>query len=63
MDAMVTNGQWCAAGPEYRHGLRVALGGEVERERTMEGVARVSQVLQGFLSKASPGAGDYSKSA
>jgi DNA-binding transcriptional MocR family regulator len=63
MDVMVTNGQWCAAGPEYRHGLRVALGGEIERERTMEGVARVSQVLQGFLGKADPGIGGYTRSA
>ena len=62
-DVMVTNGQWCAAATDYRHGLRIALGGEIERERTMEGVARVSQVLQGILSKANPGTGSYSRSA
>jgi DNA-binding transcriptional MocR family regulator len=63
LDVMATNGQWCAAAPEYRHGLRVALGGEIERARTMEGVARVSQVVQGFLNKANLSLGSYSKSA
>ena len=51
---MVTNGQWCAAAPEYRHGLRLALGGEIERARALEGVARVAQVLEEFLKKAQP---------
>lgn len=63
LDVMVTNGQWCAAATDYRHGLRVALGGEIERERTMEGVARVSQVVQGMLNRTDPRAGGYSKSA
>ncbi|HEX5284501.1 MAG TPA: PLP-dependent aminotransferase family protein [Bryocella sp.] len=49
---MVTNGQWCAAAPEYRHGLRLALGGEIERARTLEGVARVAGVLEGFMKQA-----------
>jgi DNA-binding transcriptional MocR family regulator len=63
LDVMATNGQWCAAAPEYRHGLRVALGGEIERERTMEGVARVSQAVQGFLSRIGVETGKYSRSA
>lgn len=51
-DVMVTNGQWCAAAPEYRHGLRIALGGEIERKRVVEGVARVARVLEGFIKQA-----------
>ncbi len=51
-DVMVTNGQWCAAAPEYRHGLRLALGGEIERARMVEGVARVARVLEGFIKEA-----------
>jgi DNA-binding transcriptional MocR family regulator len=51
-DVMATNGQWCAAAPEYRHGLRLALGGEVDRARALEGVARVAQVLEDFLKEA-----------
>jgi len=51
-DVMVTNGQWCAAAPEYRHGLRLALGGEIERARVVEGVARVAGVLEGFIKQA-----------
>jgi DNA-binding transcriptional MocR family regulator len=43
---MVTNGQWCAVSPEFRHGIRIALGGEIERERMLEGVARVADVLK-----------------
>jgi DNA-binding transcriptional MocR family regulator len=46
--AIVTAGHWCAAGPGYGHGIRVALGGEVQRERTMEGVALVAEVLRRF---------------
>jgi len=42
---MVSNGKWCAVAPEYGRGLRLALGGEVERERTLEGVRRVTVVL------------------
>lgn len=45
---MVTNGQWCAVLPEYRHGLRLALGGEVKREAMLEGVRRVASVLRSF---------------
>ncbi len=51
-EVIVTNGQWCAAAPEYRHGLRIALGGEIERARTLEGVARVAGVLEGFMKQA-----------
>jgi DNA-binding transcriptional MocR family regulator len=43
---VVSNGKWCAVTPEYGRGLRLALGGEVERERTLEGVARVAEVLR-----------------
>lgn len=53
-DVMVTNGQWCAAAPEYRHGLRIALGGEVDRARMLEGVGRVAEVLEDFLKQAPP---------
>lgn len=45
---MVTNGRWCAVAPGYGQGVRIALGGEIERERTMEGVRRVAEVLRGF---------------
>ncbi|HEY5381501.1 MAG TPA: PLP-dependent aminotransferase family protein [Acidobacteriaceae bacterium] len=44
---MITNGRACAAGPGFGQGVRVALGGEVERERVLEGVARVAAVLRG----------------
>lgn len=43
---MVTGGQWCAASPEYRFGMRLALGGEVERDRMLEGVGRVAEELR-----------------
>jgi DNA-binding transcriptional MocR family regulator len=43
---MVSNGKWCAVSPEHGRGLRLALGGEVERQRTLEGVARVASVLR-----------------
>jgi DNA-binding transcriptional MocR family regulator len=46
--AMVTNGRWCAVSPEYGHGIRVAFGGEVERERVLEGVRIVAEVLRGL---------------
>lgn len=45
---MVTNGQWCAVGPEWRHGLRLALGAEVRREDTIEGVRRVAEIVRTF---------------
>lgn len=44
--AMVTNGRACAVGPEFGRGIRIALGGEVERERMLEGVERVAEVLR-----------------
>lgn len=64
-DVMVTNGQWTAAAPEYRHGLRLALGGEVERARALEGVARVADVLEEFLKQdqRQQQAAGYSRSA
>lgn len=43
---LLTGGQWCAATPEFRQGMRVALGGEVERSRMLEGVARLAEVLR-----------------
>ena len=45
-DVLLSSGHWCAAAPEYGRGIRVALGGEVERERTLEGVRRLAEVLQ-----------------
>jgi DNA-binding transcriptional MocR family regulator len=45
---IVTNGKWCAVTPEFGRGLRVALGGEVERERMLEGVGIVAGVLRGL---------------
>lgn len=62
-DVMVTNGQWCAAAPEYRHGLRLALGGEIERARALEGIARVAQVLEDFLKDAQQQDAGYSRIA
>ena len=62
-DVMVTTGQWCAAAPEYRHGLRLALGGEIERARALEGIARVAQVLEDFLKDAQQQDAGYSRIA
>lgn len=62
-DVMVTNGQWCAAAPEYRHGLRIALGGEIDRARMLEGVARVAGVLEGFLKQDMRQKTGYSRTA
>ncbi|HEY4009726.1 MAG TPA: PLP-dependent aminotransferase family protein [Acidobacteriaceae bacterium] len=46
---IVSNGKWCAVAPGLGRGLRLALGGEVERERALEGVARVAEVLRRFV--------------
>ena len=46
VDVMVSPGEACAAAPEYGRGLRLALGAEVKRERTLEGVARVAEFLR-----------------
>jgi DNA-binding transcriptional MocR family regulator len=62
-DVMVTNGQWCSAAPEYRHGLRLALGGEIDRARALEGIARVAQVLEDFLKDAQQQSASYSRTA
>ncbi|HEY4358858.1 MAG TPA: PLP-dependent aminotransferase family protein [Acidobacteriaceae bacterium] len=43
---LLSSGHWCAVSPEYGQGVRVALGGEVDRERTMEGVMRLAGYLQ-----------------
>jgi DNA-binding transcriptional MocR family regulator len=45
---IVSNGKWCAVEAGFGRGLRLALGGEVERARTLDGVARVADVLHGF---------------
>lgn len=45
---MITNGRACAAGPGFGQGVRIALGGEVERERVLEGVRLVAEVLRGL---------------
>ena len=62
-DVMVTNGQWCAAAPEYRHGLRLALGAEIERARALEGVARVADVLEEVVKEDRRQEAGYSKTA
>jgi len=46
LDVMVSPGDACAAVPEYGRGLRLALGAEIKRERTLEGVARVAEFLR-----------------
>ncbi len=46
VDVLVSPGDACAAAPEYGRGLRLALGAEVKRERTLEGVARVAEFLR-----------------
>jgi len=43
---LVSPGDSCAAAPEYGRGIRLALGAEVKRERTLEGVARVAEYLR-----------------
>lgn len=45
-EVLVSSGHWSAAGPEYGKGVRVALGAEVERERTLEGVGKLAEVLR-----------------
>jgi DNA-binding transcriptional MocR family regulator len=42
---LVSSGMGCAVAPEYGRGVRVALGGEVERERMLEGVRVVADVI------------------
>ena len=46
VDVLVSPGDSCAAAPEYGRGIRLALGAEVKRERTLEGVARVAEFLR-----------------
>ena len=41
----VSGGNWFAVGPEAPNGFRVALGGEVSRERVLEGVQMVAEEL------------------
>jgi DNA-binding transcriptional MocR family regulator len=45
---IVSNGKWCAVEAGYGRGLRLALGGEVKRERTVEGIKVVAKVLRNF---------------
>lgn len=42
---LVSGGHWCAAAPEYGKGIRIALGGEIERERMLEAVQIVADLL------------------
>jgi len=42
---LVSSGSGSAVSAEYRFGLRLALGGEVRRERMLEGAQRVREVL------------------
>lgn len=42
---IVTMGHWCAASAEFGSGMRLALGGEVSLERTLEGIRMVAGVL------------------
>ncbi len=44
-EVLVTAGHWCAASPEYGKGIRLALGGEIERQRTLDGVRIVANVI------------------
>jgi DNA-binding transcriptional MocR family regulator len=46
VDVLISPGDACAAAPEYGRGLRLALGAEVKRERTLEGVTRVAEFLR-----------------
>lgn len=46
VNVMISPGDGCAAGSGYGRGLRLALGAEVKRERTLEGVARVAEFLR-----------------
>jgi DNA-binding transcriptional MocR family regulator len=46
VDVLISPGGGCAAGPGYGRGLRLALGAEIKRERTLEGVARVADYLR-----------------
>jgi DNA-binding transcriptional MocR family regulator len=43
---IITNGKWCSVAPEFGHGIRLALGGEVKRERMLEGVEQMARVLR-----------------
>jgi DNA-binding transcriptional MocR family regulator len=42
---LISGGNWFAAGPDAPNGFRAALGGEVERERTLEGVRLIAEEL------------------
>ena len=46
VDVLVSPGDSSAAAPEYGRGIRLALGAEIKRERTLEGVARVAEYLR-----------------
>ena len=45
-DVMVSSGHYCAAGPGFGQGIRIALGAEIERERTLDGVRVLAEVLR-----------------
>ena len=43
---LISGGNWFAAGPGAPNGFRIALGGEVDRARTLEGVSLVAEELR-----------------
>lgn len=45
---LLSGGNWFAAGPNAPNGCRIALGGEVSRERALEGVALIAEELASF---------------
>lgn len=46
VDVLLSSGKFCEVTPGAAHGVRLALGGEVERERTLEGVKRLAEYLR-----------------
>ena len=44
-DVMVTMGHWSAAAPAYANGMRLALGAEIDRATTLEGIRRIAEIL------------------
>jgi DNA-binding transcriptional MocR family regulator len=44
-EVLISGGNWFAASKNAPHGFRIALGGEVDSARTLEGVARVAEEL------------------
>jgi DNA-binding transcriptional MocR family regulator len=44
-EVLLSGGNWFAVGQDAPNGFRLALGGEVDRERALEGVARIVEEL------------------